>query len=380
LVEFVRERLSLQLAASAASSDMIENAKHILDPNLLIVGFARRFASYKRPNLLLDDPERLKRLLTNPDRPLQLIIAGKAHPSDTLGQSMIREWTHFVRQPEVRTRAVFLSDYDMQLAERLVQGVDVWINTPRMPYEASGTSGMKTLVNGGLNLSVLDGWWAEAYHPDVGWAIGDGHELGHDQQQDASDAQALYQLLEGQVRTEFYERNDALLPVAWLKRVRESMARLTHRFSATRTVIEYTEQHYLPAATAYGERAKNQCAVGAQLMAWQKSLQEKWSNVHFNDVTCRTQDGHFVFEVTVDLHELDPESVQVELYADGFDGKEPIRKPMHRDRKQKSPSGIYLYKTTAPAGRPSTDFTPRILPCHTNASVPLEAPYIVWQK
>ena len=162
--------------------------KDLFDPNVLTLGFARRFATYKRPNLLLHDPERLLRLLTNPQRPVQLIIAGKAHPADEAGQALIQEWTHFIRQPEARPHVMFLSDYDMQLTERLVQGVDVWLNTPRRPWEASGTSGMKVLVNGGVNLSELDGWWAEAYTPEVGWALGDGREHGDDPAWDAAEA------------------------------------------------------------------------------------------------------------------------------------------------------------------------------------------------
>ena len=180
LVEYARERLSRQLAASGASAEAVEGAKHLFDPNTLTLGFARRFATYKRPNLLLHDPQRLLRLLTNPQRPVQLIIAGKAHPADQAGQALIQEWIHFIRQPETRPHVIFLSDYDMLLTEHLVQGVDVWINTPRRPWEACGTSGMKVLVNGGINLSELDGWWAEAYTPEVGWALGDGQEHGDD--------------------------------------------------------------------------------------------------------------------------------------------------------------------------------------------------------
>ncbi len=180
LVQFARARLSGQLAASGASQLAIEEAKHLFDPNALTLGFARRFATYKRPNLLLHDRERLLRLLSNSQRPVQLIIAGKAHPADEAGQALIQEWIQFIRQPETRQHVIFLSDYDMHLTEQLVQGVDVWINTPRRPWEACGTSGMKALVNGGINLSELDGWWAEAYTPEVGWALGDGLEHGDD--------------------------------------------------------------------------------------------------------------------------------------------------------------------------------------------------------
>ncbi|MGA8184606.1 MAG: alpha-glucan family phosphorylase, partial [Terriglobia bacterium] len=218
LVEYARERLSLDLAAAGAPAAEVEAAKHLFDPNALTLGFARRFATYKRPNLLLHDPQRLLRLLTNPQRPVQLIIAGKAHPADQAGQALIREWMQFIRRPEVRPHAIFLSDYDMLLTEHLVQGVDVWINTPRRPWEASGTSGMKVLVNGGINLSELDGWWAEAYTPEVGWALGDGREHGDDPAWDAAEAVALYDLLEREVVPEFYTREENGIPAAWVGR------------------------------------------------------------------------------------------------------------------------------------------------------------------
>jgi len=234
LVDYARGRLSSQLAASGASPEAVDEARHLFDPNALTLGFARRFATYKRPNLLLHDLERLLRLLANPERPVQLIIAGKAHPADQAGQDLIREWIHFIRRPEVRPHVIFLSDYDMLLSERLVQGVDVWINTPRRPWEASGTSGMKVLVNGGINLSELDGWRAEAYTPEVGWALGDGREHGDDPAWDAAEADALYDLLEREVIPEFYTRDDSGIPTAWVKRMRESMAGLTPRFSADR--------------------------------------------------------------------------------------------------------------------------------------------------
>ena len=259
-------------------------AKHLFDPNTLTLGFARRFATYKRPNLLLHDPERLLRLLTDPQRPVQLIMAGKAHPADQAGQALIRQWTHFIRRPEVRPHAIFLSDYDMLLTEHLVQGVDVWLNTPRRPWEACGTSGMKVLVNGGINLSELDGWWAEAYTPEVGWALGDGQEHGDDPAWDAVEADALYDLLEREVIPEFYTRDEQGIPGAWVARMRESMARLTPRFSTNRAVREYTEQHYLPAASAYRERAADKGAIGVQIVDWRHALEQKWAALRFGEV------------------------------------------------------------------------------------------------
>src|ERR1035437_6863460 len=207
LVEYARGRLSRQLAASRAAPQAIDRAKHLFDPNALTLGFARRFATYKRPNMLLHDPQRLLRMLTNPQRPVQLIIAGKAHPADQEGQALIWQWMQFIRRPDARQHVIFLSDYDMLLTDHLVQGVDLWINTPRRPWEACGTSGMKVLVNGGINLSELDGWWAEAYSPEVGWAIGDGQEHGEDPGWEAKEADTLYTLLEAEVSPEFYERD-----------------------------------------------------------------------------------------------------------------------------------------------------------------------------
>jgi hypothetical protein len=224
LVEYARERLSTQLAASGAPSEAVNEAKHLFDPKALTLGFARRFATYKRSNLLLHDRKRLLRLLSDPQRPVQLIMAGKAHPADQAGQALIQEWILFIRQQEVRAHVIFLSDYDMLLTEHLVQGVDVWINTPRRPWEACGTSGMKVLVNGGINLSELDGWWAEAFTPEVGWALGDEMDHGRDSARDAVEADALYGLLEQAVIPEFYDRRETGMPIAWIKRMRESMA------------------------------------------------------------------------------------------------------------------------------------------------------------
>ena len=380
LVEYARQRLSRQLAASGATPEEVEAAKHLFDPNRLTLGFARRFATYKRPNLLLHDPERLLRLLTNPQRPVQLIMAGKAHPADHAGQALIREWTHFIRRPEVRPHAIFLSDYDMLLTEHLVQGVDVWLNTPRRPWEACGTSGMKVLVNGGLNLSELDGWWAEAYAPELGWALGDGKEHGDDPAWDARDAEALYDLLEREVIPEFYSRDDQGIPGAWVERMRESMARLTPRFSTNRAVREYTEHHYLPAAAAYLARAADKGASGVQLVDWRHALNEKWAALRFGEVKLETEGEQHVFEVQAYLDDLDPEAVRVELYADGIDGAAPERVEMKRVRQLVGALNGYAYRAEVPAARPATDYTARVIPQRDGVAVPLEDARILWQR
>jgi starch phosphorylase len=380
LVVYARERLSKQLAASGASPEAVEGAKHLFDPNTLTLGFARRFATYKRPNLLLHDPERLLRLLTNPQRPMQLIMAGKAHPADQAGQALIQEWTHFIQRPEVRPHVIFLSDYDMLLTEHLVQGVDVWLNTPRRPWEASGTSGMKVLVNGGINLSELDGWWAEAYTPEVGWALGDGQEHDNDPAWDAIEAEALYDLLEREVIPEFYSRDEQGIPIAWVARMRESMARLTPRFSTNRSVREYTEQHYLPAATAYHLRIANKGAIGRQMVDWQHSLEQKWATLHFDEVKVETRGEQHVFEVQVCLNDLGPNAVRVELYADGIKGGIPVRQEMKLVRQLAGTPGDYVYIAAVSAARPPADYTARVIPHCDGVAIPLEDARILWQR
>jgi starch phosphorylase len=380
LVEYVRERLSRQLDASGASPEAVEEAKYLFHPDALTLGFARRFATYKRPNLLLHDPERLKRLLTNPERPVQLIVAGKAHPADEAGMAMIREWTQFVRQPEVRAHAVFLSDYDMLLTERMVQGVDVWINTPRRPWEASGTSGMKVLVNGGINISELDGWWAEAYNSVVGWALGDGEEHGDDPLWDATEAEALYDLLEREVIPEFYARDANGIPAAWVMRIRESMAQLTPHFSTNRAVCEYTERHYLPAASAYRRRAAEKGAIGKQVAQWRHRLDERWNALRFGEVKVETDGEHHSFEAEVHLQDLEPEIVRVELFADGISGSNPERRVMTCKKLVTGASGGSVYGVRIPATRPASDYTVRLVPYHSGVSVPLEASHILWQR
>ncbi len=377
-VDYVRERLSRQLAAGGMSPETVTAAKHLFDPNTLTLGFARRFASYKRPNLLLHDPERLFRLLTNPQRPVQLIMAGKAHPADEVGRALIQQWTQFIRQPEVRPHVIFLSDYDMHLTGHMVQGVDVWLNTPQRPWEACGTSGMKVLVNGGINLSVLDGWWAEAYTPEVGWALGDGQEHGDDPEWDARDAETLYELLENEVIPEFYTRDEQGMPKTWVARMRESMACLTPHFSSNRAVREYTEQHYLPAATAY--RAADNGASGETLVKWQQALEQHWSALRFGEMTLVTEGEKHEFEVQVYLDDLEPAAVRVELFANGIDGNAPERIAMKLVRDLVGSINGYAYHAQVSATRPATDYTARLIPHHVGVAVPLEDSHILWQR
>lgn len=380
LIDYARQRLAWHYATAGESPEIVEQARHLFDPNALTLGFARRFATYKRPNLLLHDPERLLRLLNNPQRPVQLVIAGKAHPADQEGQALIKEWIQFIRRPDVRPHAIFLSDYDMHLTEHLVQGVDVWINTPRRPWEACGTSGMKVLVNGGINLSELDGWWAEAYVPDLGWALGDGQEHGNDPSWDRAEAELLYDELERQVIPEFYARNENGIPTAWVARMRESMARLTPRFSADRSVREYTEQHYLPAAAAYRKRAADHGTVGKQLVEWRHELELQWATLRFGEMEIETGDEQHVFEVQVYLNDLNPQAVKVELYAEGVANSTAVRQKMECARELTGAAGGYVYSATISAARPATDYTARVIPHCEGVAIPLEESRILWQR
>ena len=378
LIEYVRTRYARQTAIQGGSEGEIAAAGKVLDCNTLTIGFARRFATYKRPNLVLHDPARLLGILGNQRRPVQLIVAGKAHPQDGAGQDMIRQWIEFIRGLGMRPPVIFLSDYDMLLTERLVGGIDVWLNTPRRPWEASGTSGMKVLVNGGLNLSEIDGWWAEAYSPDTGWAIGDGLEHGDDPAWDAAEAEVLYTVIEQQVVAEFYERDGSGIPAKWVARMRESMARLTPAYSANRTVREYTENHYLPGAAAYVARAGENGKIGGEVTAWQQRLTAEWGNLAFGPLKVESTSGHHRFEVVVYLAGIEPDGVLVEIFANGQNGDQPQRTPM--DRVAKLSDGALLYSATIESGRDARDFTPRIIPHHRSASVPLEASQILWQR
>jgi starch phosphorylase len=380
LVEFARECVGRQMADAGAAQEEIEHTRSRLNPNVLTLGFARRFAAYKRPNLLLHDPERLMRILTDPKHPAQLILAGKAHPADQAGQALILEWTRFIRRSNPSPPVVFLADYDMLLAERLVQGVDVWINTPRRPWEASGTSGMKVLVNGGINLSELDGWWDEAYSPAVGWALGDGQEHGDDPGRDAAEAEALYERLEQDVIPEFYTRNEKGISAAWVARVRESMAQLTPRFSASRTVREYTEGHYLPAAMAYRARAADKGAAARILVDWQNAMAPKLGSVRFGSVKVESKGDGIQIEAAVVLGDVRPDSIRVELYADGSKGGSPVTQEMTRTGEPMGERGEYSYRALVSSSRPSSDYTARIIPHFAGLLVPLEADWTLWQN
>jgi starch phosphorylase len=379
LVHHVRRRHKRQLARRGAEQAAMDQADHVLDANSLTLGFARRFTEYKRPNLLLRHPDRLLRLLTNPAHPVQLIIAGKAHPNDDQGKGFISEWAQFAQRPDVQPHVVFLEDYDIALAQEMVQGVDVWLNTPRHLNEASGTSGMKVLVNGGLNLSELDGWWAEAYSEDVGWALGDGRDHAEPHWDDV-EAEQLYHLLEEQIAPMFYERDAAGIPRAWVARIRKSMSMLTPRFSTNRMVREYLEQMYLPAATEYRRRAADEGRLARDLRSWERLLKGHWQEIRFGKPETRREGDAWIVEVPVYLGEIPSQYVQVELFTEVTDNEHGCCEVMRQGEGIVGAMNSYLFRATLKGTVDINHFTPRVIPYHPDAEIPAEMGLISWQR
>jgi starch phosphorylase len=353
-----------------------------LDPNILTLGFARRFTEYKRPNLLLHDQQRLINLLSNTEMPLQIIIAGKAHPRDDAGKRYIQEWFDFLRQPKVHARVVFLEDYDIRLAQHLVHGVDVWLNTPRRPWEACGTSGMKILVNGGLNISELDGWWAEAYAADLGWALGDTDYQDNNsatEHRDNKDAEQLYDLLEQQVIPCFYQRNTSGIPLNWVQMIRRSMSQLTPMFSSNRMLRDYTEKLYLPALQDFKSRCDNQAALAKTLCKWESCLNTHQDKIHWGDLRIRLKDGTSHIAVSVYFGDIPANYIQVQLYADPLNDDElPICLNMQQGATLPGSLNGFIFDTELKTQRPIEHFTPRVIGLQNTARVPAENSLICW--
>jgi glycogen phosphorylase len=377
LVRYARDRLLRRLARHGRLDEAARTARGVLDPEALTLGFARRFAAYKRPNLLLTDPTRLLRLLNHEQRPAQIIVAGKAHPHDEDGKGLIQQWAQFAARPDARARVAFLDDYDMRLAAELVQGVDVWINTPRRPWEACGTSGMKVLVNGGLNLSTLDGWWSEAFEADYGWALGDRIEQPDD---DTQEAAQLYALLEEDVIPAFYDRDTDGLPRRWLARMRSSMASLAPRFSSVRMLQEYVVQAYIPGAASYARRAGDDAAVARALDRWSQHLRQNWAGIRFGEITETESGGSLTVSVPVWLGDIRPGDVRVELYASPANAHEAVVQPMTAVEPISGQTNAFIYRVTVQTTRPAAHFTPRVVPSHPEARIPIELPLIAWQR
>ncbi len=386
LVSFARQRLRQQLEQRGVSQSEVKAADEALDPETLTIGFARRFATYKRAALILRDPERLARLLNDPERPVQIIFAGKAHPNDTPGKELIQKIVGVARQDAFRSRIVFLEDYDMTSARYILQGVDVWLNTPRRPREASGTSGMKAAANGVLNLSILDGWWDEAYAPGVGWAIGRRESYDNPDYQDQVEAETLYDLLERDVVPIFYERGRDGLPRRWITRMKNSIGALSHFFNTNRMVAEYTERFYIPAAQRFEALLNDDLARAKALAAWKGRVAQNWSNIHITSVNGSLPSeikvgDTFVAQAEIQLGALTPEDVTVELYLGLVNPNGEITRahatPMRVVRA--GDGGAYLFEAELQCAMSGLHgYTVRVLPQHPNLVTPFLPGFIKW--
>ena len=388
LIDFVRDRERQRRERMGESPEFIRKINRILDPETLTIGFARRFATYKRGTLLFSDKERLKRLVNDTTRPVQFIFAGKAHPRDEAGKALIQEVYKFSREPGLENRVVFLEDYDSYIARRLVQGVDLWLNHPLRPLEASGTSGMKSAPNGGINLSVLDGWWREGYNCSNGWAIGAEIDNGTTEFQNEVDASSLYQLLENQIVPLYYAKPDGKLPLAWLQLMRESIRSVTPVFNTQRMVKEYTEQLYIPAAQAHENFSRDACGAATQLSQWKTQIRKDWSEVKISDVQAGNKDRQNILvgeslqiSARVRLGAVDPRHVRVEAYHGEIDDGD-IRNPTATVLNQSSKAdgdGNYIYQGSVPATESGTyGFSVRVVPTHPCLMQAHELRLITW--
>jgi starch phosphorylase len=349
-----------------------------LDPNALYIGVARRFTGYKRLNLLLNDKNRLRNILTNTHYPVRILIGGKAHPSDVKGKEHIKEWIEFASEQELNNKIFFLLDYDMDIAQKLTGGIDIWLNCMKRPLEASGTSGMKILSNGGLNCSILDGWWSEAYNENVGWAIGGKSETVQYFNDDKADSEALYSMLENTIIPEFFNRDKNGIPVKWVQKIRQSMATLTPAFSTYRMMKEYIEKAYIPMSGNYEKRNENGGKIALEIVEWKNKLNKNWGGIHFANPSFEKNNSTYNVKCMIWLGIIEPEAIKVQLYTI-LNGK-----PFITDMKiNKSITGAingFIYEAQASAEVPQNDYTIRVIPYHPDAVVPLEFSQILWQK
>ena len=387
LVSYARRRLRTQLKRRGAPKPEVEAAAEVLDPEALTIGFARRFATYKRATLLFRDPSRLAKILENPERPVQILFAGKAHPRDDAGKEFIRQIIHFTREAGFQNRVVFLEDYEMELARHLVEGVDVWLNTPRRPLEASGTSGMKVVANGGLHLSVLDGWWVEGYRPDLGWAIGSGEEYREPEYQDQVEGEALYDVLEHEVVPIFYDRGRDGIPRDWIARMKTSLAELAPRFSMDRMVKQYVDESYRTASERFVALTADGLSRATDVAAWLRQMRAEWGAVSVQDVTAdgsgpRPVGERVVVHARVGLGQIGPDEVEVQLYHGrlGTDGiiVDGLGVPMRLAGAAEG-DGMYDFTGEIPcetSGRHG--FSVRVLPRHPDVGSPHETRLVCW--
>ncbi|MCB9457267.1 MAG: alpha-glucan family phosphorylase [Anaerolineaceae bacterium] len=387
LVAFTRRRLRSQLENRGAPQHEIEAADEVLNPDALTIGFARRFATYKRATLLFRDLERLKKIVSNSETPVQIIFAGKAHPHDTGGKELIRQIVNIARGEDFRHSIVFLENYDMSIARMMVQGVDVWLNTPQRPKEASGTSGMKVIYNGGLNCSILDGWWAEGYSPELGWAIGNGEEYPEHEleRQNYIESEALYNILEKDIIPLFYERGRDGLPREWIGKMKNSMQKLAPYFNTHRMIEEYTDKFYIPSFRRVKEITGDNLQEGVAFAAWRSHLEKSWPQVNVKQVEISRNQIKVGSEVEVnarvDLGDLTPDDVRVQLFYGqvdtrgeiGHSGEAVDMLPVNGEDGAYTFTARVLYQTSGERG-----ISVRVLPYHKYLHTSFLPSLITW--
>jgi glycogen phosphorylase len=387
LVAFVRDRFKKQLKSRGVSANQHFTADEVLSPYTLTISFARRFATYKRATLLFRDPERLKKLLSDNEKPIQLIFSGKAHPNDIPGKQLIKDIVHFASQPEVRSKIVFLENYDISIAKYLVSGSDLWLNTPRRPLEASGTSGMKASINGVLNLSILDGWWAEAYDPSLGWAIGAGEEYSDDELQDEIESKALFDLLERDIIPMFYNRGRDRLPRQWIAKMKRAMTSVGKRFASHRMLMEYADKFYLPALENAEDLSGSNYRGASETAEYVEKLDSEWekvsiTNVNWNHTPEMKVGDEFTVHAEITLGNLSPQDVTVELYHGKLDSKGHFNEPRGTEMKAEgnASEGTYSYKVTMQCGFSGRQgYAVRIMPKESIIPTRKLPGYIVWR-
>jgi starch phosphorylase len=386
MISLIRQRLKEQYQRRGTTPRELKVVSEVLHSEYLTIGFARRFASYKRGALLFRDVDRLKRIVNNPQFPVQIVFAGKAHPRDNVGKELIKSIIHSIRDPQLRDRIVFLENYDLSMARYLVQGVDIWLNTPRRPMEASGTSGMKVIFNGGLNLSVLDGWWCEGYRPDVGWAIGSGEEYENHDYQDEVEANALYDLLEKEIAPTFYDRGRDGIPREWVAKMKRSIKLLSPAFNSNRMVQEYADRFYTNAYRQYKILLNNNYEELRSLAAWHRHLRDKWADIRILDLESVSPGKLDVMQeiqvnARVFVGEFKAEDLLVELYLGRISQRGEIADARSIEMLPvgNPQAGIYTYACNAPltaSGR--FGYSVRVLPGHRSSVHPHEFGLITW--
>lgn len=387
LIDFCRERLKAQIINRGFTKNEINHAEQILTPEALTIGFARRFATYKRGTLLFRDIERLKKIISNPRRPVQIIFAGKAHPHDNGGKELIKNIAEICRREEFRDHIVFLEDYDINVARYMVQGVDVWLNNPRRPLEASGTSGMKVPPNGGLNFSILDGWWDEAYDGQNGWAIGNREEYTDLEYQDEVESNALYNVLENEIIPLYYERGRDDIPRQWVTAMKWSMQTVCPQFSTNRMVADYFNKFYTNASRRYINMTNDDFKKSKELKSWKDNIYSKWSKVSFentmSEMPSRNLQVGSKFEVKtiVNLGNIAPDSVRVELYHGKLSMKDEITEPTIVEMKHSSDLGNGRHSFIGSLECVNTGqsgYAIRMYPYHKDLGYKFDMKMIIW--